>query len=88
MPTAGADIQDSDFRFHDEGQAIFINGKKGAPLHIDYIGPALTKSLKVRITPTNPALKVNPSVCTFSKKDDVEPSVYEMEFIKGVSGSF
>ncbi|MFM2006449.1 MAG: hypothetical protein RLZZ09_2104, partial [Pseudomonadota bacterium] len=61
--TAGADIQDSDFWFHNEGQAIFINGAKGAPLHIDYIGPALTKPLKVRITPTNPALKVNPSIC-------------------------
>jgi hypothetical protein len=70
VPIAGADIQDSDFRFHDEGQAIFINGKKGAPLHIDYIGPTLTKPLKVRITPTNPALKVNPSMCTFSRKDD------------------
>jgi hypothetical protein len=68
--TAGADIQDSDFWFHNEGQAIFINGAKGAPLHIDYIGPALTKPLKVRIMPTNPALKVNPSVCTFTKKDD------------------
>lgn len=68
--TGTAAIQDSDFWFHDEGQAIFINGKKGAPLHIDYIGPTLTKPLKVRITPTNPALKVNPSVCTFSKKDD------------------
>ena len=68
--SATAAIQDSDFWFHNEGQAIFINGAKGAPLHIDYIGPALTKSLKVRITPTNPALKVNPSICTFTKKDD------------------
>jgi len=67
---AGAAIQDSDFWFHDAGQAIFINGTKGAPLHIDYIGPTLIKPLKVRITPSNPALKVNPSVCTFSKKDD------------------
>lgn len=70
VPTAGADIQDSDFWFHNEGQTIFINGAKGAPLHIDYIGPALTKPLKVRITPTEPALKVTPSVCTFSKRDD------------------
>lgn len=70
VPTAGADIQDSDFWFHDAGQAIFINGTKGAPLHIDYIGPTLIKPLKVKITPSNSALKVNPSVCTFSKKDD------------------
>ena len=68
--TAKADTQDSDFWFHDEGQTIFINGPKGAPLHIDYIGPSLTKPLKVRITPTNPALKVTPPVCTFTKKDD------------------
>ena len=68
--TAKADTQESDFWFHDEGQTIFINGPKGAPLHIDYIGPSLTKPLKVRITPTNPALKVTPPVCTFTKKDD------------------
>jgi hypothetical protein len=41
-----------------------------APLHIDYIGPPLTKPLTVRVTSDNTDLKVSPPTCTFTKKDD------------------
>lgn len=63
-------IKNSDFWFHDEGDTIFIDGTRGAPLHIDYIGAPLTKPLTVRVTPENPQLKVTPPTCTFTKKDD------------------
>ena len=65
-----AAIQSSDFWFHDDGETIFIDGKRGAPLHIDYIGAPLTNPLTVRVTPDNTNLKVSPSTCTFTKKDD------------------
>jgi hypothetical protein len=67
---SNAAIQNSDFWFHDEGDTIFINGARGAPLHIDYIGAPLTKPLKVRVTPNNPKLKIAAPICTFTKKDD------------------
>ncbi len=65
-----AAIQNSDFWFHDDGDIVFIDGKRGAPLHIDYIGAPLTKPLKVRVTPNNPKLKIAVPTCTFTKKDD------------------
>ena len=65
-----AAIQNSDFWFHDEGDIVFIDGKRGAPLHIDYIGAPLTKPLTVRVTPNNPKLKIAAPTCTFTKKDD------------------
>jgi hypothetical protein len=65
-----AAIQNSDFWFHDDGDTIFIDGKRGAPLHIDYIGAALTQPLTVRVTPNNPKLKIVAPTCTFTKKDD------------------
>jgi hypothetical protein len=68
--SSNAVIQNSDFWFHDEGDTIFINGARGAPLHIDYIGAPLTKPLKVRVTPNNPKLKIAAPICTFTKKDD------------------
>jgi hypothetical protein len=66
-----AAVQSSDFWFHNDGDTVFIDGARGAPLHIDYIGAALikTKTLKVRVTPKNPYLKVSPSTCTFTKDD-------------------
>ena len=67
---SNAVIQNSDFWFHDEGDTIFINGARGAPLHIDYIGAPLTKPLKVSVTPNNPKLKIAAPICTFTKKDD------------------
>ena len=66
----GAAIQNSDFWFHEDGDTVFIDGARGAPLHIDYIGAPLAKPLKVRVTPDNPQLKVSPQTCTFTKKDD------------------
>jgi hypothetical protein len=65
-----AAIQNSDFWFHDDGDIVFIDGKRGAPLHIDYIGAPLTKPLTVRVTPNNPKLKIAAPTCTFTKKDD------------------
>jgi hypothetical protein len=65
-----AAFQNSDFWFHDDGDTIFIDGPRGAPLHIDYIGAPLTKPLKVRVTPNNPKLKIAAPICTFTKKDD------------------
>ena len=65
-----AAIQSSDFWFHNDGDILFIDGQRGAPLHIDYIGPPLPKALTVRITPQNSQLKVSPPTCTFTKKDD------------------
>jgi hypothetical protein len=65
-----AAIQNSDFWFHDDGDTIFIDGKRGAPLHIDYIGAPLTQPLTVRVTPNNPKLKIAAPTCTFTKKDD------------------
>ena len=65
-----AAIQSGDFWFHDDGNIVFIDGQRGAPLHIDYIGAPLTKPLTVRVTPDNTNLKVSPSTCTFTKKDD------------------
>jgi hypothetical protein len=65
-----AAIQNSDFWFHNDGDIVFIDGQRGAPLHIDYIGPPLTKPLTVRIKPKNPKLKISPPTCTFTKKDD------------------
>ena len=67
---SNAAIQSSDFWFHDDGDIVFIDGHRGAPLHIDYIGAPLTKPLTVRVTPDNTNLKVSPSTCTFTKKDD------------------
>ena len=67
---SNAAIQSSDFWFHDDGDTVFIDGARGAPLHIDYIGAPLTKPLTVRVTPDNTNLKVSPSTCTFTKKDD------------------
>ena len=67
---SNAAIQSSDFWFHDDGDTVFIDGPRGAPLHIDYIGAPLTKPLTVRVTPDNTNLKVSPSTCTFTKKDD------------------
>ena len=66
----GAAIQNSDFWFHEDGDTVFIDGNRGAPLHIDYIGAPLAKPLTVRVTPNNPQLKVSPQTCTFTKKDD------------------
>ena len=68
--TSTAAIQNSEFWFHDDGDTIFIDGKRGAPLHIDYIGAPLTKPLTVRVTPNNPKLKIAAPICTFTKKDD------------------
>ena len=65
-----AAIQNSDFWFHDDGDIVFIDGKRGAPLHIDYIGAPLTQPLTVRVTPNNPKLKIAAPTCTFTKKDD------------------
>ena len=65
-----AAIQNSDFWFHDDGDMIFIDGKRGAPLHIDYIGAPLKKPLTVKVTPDNPKLKIAAPTCTFTKKDD------------------
>ena len=70
VTTSTAAIQNSDFWFHDDGDTIFIDGKRGAPLHIDYIGGTRTKPLTVKVTPDNTELKVSPSTCTFTKKDD------------------
>ena len=67
---ATAAIQNSDFWFHDDGDIVFIDGQRGAPLHIDYIGAPLAKPLTVRVTPKNSQLKVSPPTCTFTKKDD------------------
>ena len=67
---SNAAIQSSDFWFYDDGDTVFIDGARGAPLHIDYIGAPLTKPLTVRVTPDNTNLKVSPSTCTFTKKDD------------------
>jgi hypothetical protein len=67
---SNAVVQNSDFWFHDEGDTIFINGARGAPLHIDYIGAPLTRPLTVRVASDNPQLKVTPPTCTFTKKDD------------------
>jgi len=68
--TSTAGIQNSDFWFHDDGDIVFIDGKRGAPLHIDYIGAPLTKPLTVRVTPNNPKLKIAAPICTFTKKND------------------
>jgi len=67
---SNAAIQNSDFWFHDDGDTIFIDGKRGAPLHTDYIGAPLKKPLIVRVTPNNPKLKISPSICRFTKTDD------------------
>jgi hypothetical protein len=65
MP-AIADIQSEDFRFPEAGNTIFIDGTRGAPLHVEYVGPHLTTPLKVKVTPDDPRLKLTPSICTFS----------------------
>ncbi len=65
-----AAIQNSDFWFHDDGDTVFIDGARGAPLHIDYIGAPLAKPLTVRVTPKNSQLKISLPTCTFTKKDD------------------
>ena len=67
---SNAAIQSSDFWFHDDGDTVFIDGARGAPIHIDYIGPPLTKPLTVRVKPDNPELKISLPTCTFTKKDD------------------
>lgn len=67
--SATAAIQNSDFWFHEDGDTVFLDGNRGAPLHIDYIGAPLTKPLKIKITPNNPLLKVSPSTCTFTPKN-------------------
>ena len=64
-----AAIQNNDFWFHEDGDTIFIDGKRGASLHIDYIGAPLTKPLTVRVTPNNPKLSVLANICTFNKKN-------------------
>ena len=68
--TSTAAIENSDFWFHNDGDTIFIDGPRGAPLHIDYIGAPLTKPLTVRVTPNNPKLKIAAPICTFTKKND------------------
>lgn len=65
-----AQIQDNDFWIHNEGQSIIINGAKGAPLYISYIGAKLIQPLKVSIIPDNPKIKVIPSECVFTKTND------------------
>jgi hypothetical protein len=67
---SNAVIQNGDFWFHDEGDTIFIDGKRGAPLHIDYIGAKLTKPLTIKVTPNNPKLKIAAQICTFTKKNN------------------
>jgi len=67
---SNAAIQNRDFWFHDDGDTIFIDGKRGAPLHIDYIGAPLTKPLTVRVTPNNPKLKIAAPICSFTKKNN------------------
>ena len=61
-----AAIQNGDFLFAEEGETAFIEGVKGAPLHIRYIGPDLTAPLKVKVTPDDAKLKLSPSTCMFT----------------------
>jgi len=42
--TSAAAIQNSDFWFHGKGESIFIDGKRGASIHIDYIRCAADKA--------------------------------------------
>lgn len=65
MP-AFAQIAQEHFRFPEEGEMIVIDGSRGAPLHIEYVGPRLTTKLKVKVAPDVPALRLNHSTCTFT----------------------
>ena len=61
-----AQIAKEDFRFPEEGELIVMDGTRGAPLHIEYVGTHLPSELKVKVTPDTPDLKLTHSTCTFT----------------------
>ncbi len=64
-PTTMA-LNDSDFYFREEGETVTIDNL-GTRIHIDYIGAALTRPLKITVRPTDSELKLVSSTCHFTK---------------------
>jgi hypothetical protein len=85
--TVNAAVQSGDFRISEDGGIIFLDGSRGAPVHIQYIGASLRARLKVRIAPNNSNLRVTPSTCSFTRrKKDCRISVYLRDKSKKVFG--
>ena len=57
-----------DFNLDEEGAVIVVNHRKGARLHLDYVGTELSSSLRVAIKAEHKGLKLSPKSCTFKRQ--------------------
>jgi hypothetical protein len=81
MP-AFTQIQSGDFLIPEAGSEAYIDGARGAPLHIEYIGPRLTSKLSVKVKSNDSSLRLTPSTCTFSSSIHVCRSEIHLANVK------
>lgn len=66
-----AELQVGDVQASEDGNIVYIDGAKGARLHLEYTGEKRSKPLKVRVTADDTGLKLSGAICYLVKPGDV-----------------